>query len=552
LKPFYKFSARAVSLAVCFCFCLPGPAQEVSSGPDPEKTAAAAESGDAESHYTTGLRFYNGSEGAAKDYVKAVEWFQKAADKGHAKAQAYLGYIYVTVPGISTNPAEGFTWLRRAAEMNEVSAQYDLGTFYEKGRGVPPDRFEAMDWYMKAAAQGHRDAKEDIERLRRTADAASKGLVPDEWWMIPFDELIQKAEQGDAEAQYNLGRRYRGYGGTAVDIEKSMEWLEKAAAQTNQAARYSLSQLYVSTTNIIPEKAFYHCSIAAEGGYVTAQRVLGKYYRDGFGTVPDRAQALHWLCLAEQSGDDSAGSSIYSMIKGHAKFKGVSSVEMVIRDLDNQERTVKFIKYDPKKKQVQTDYQFGTSALLPLSAFAADSYPVIQNAWKKKVLENGLRLDVEKKILSRKDCEELGFIGGDSGPSKYRYDGAVYQLKFSNRDDFLVLRNLDIESRVYSLRKEQWAGAYGKTGPPKEIQNFAKKSFKVKELQTGSECEFETDPLVVESYSTLGNYYKQGVPTELDSKILGLCVRVSCEMADGTTFYRDFYEPSALKSKTIW
>lgn len=432
------------------------------------------------------------------------------------------------------------------------------------GRNIQPDRFEAMDWYMKAAAQGHSEAKKSLENLRSTADAARKGRVPDEWWMVPLDELIQKAEQGDAGAQYDLGRRYKGYGGTPVDLEKARFWLEKSAAQTNQAARFSLSQLYVSTTNMVPENAFYHCSIAAEAGYRQAQRTLGKYYRDGFGTASDRGKAFHWLCLAEQAGDDYAQELIYSLIQGRAAFKEKRTgrvaadeyspppIEMTVRNLDGQEQPVKFIKYDPKTKRVHTDCTFGESKTLPLVAFHADSYPVIQNAAKTKGFENALRLEINKKTLTRTECEELGYIGGQKGSSKYKHDGAVYELVLTSKDDFLVLKNLDVESRCYSQKTEQWSGAYGKSGAPRESQTFAKKSFKVDELKSGVTYDFETDPLVVESYSTEANVYYNDAPTELQSKILGVAVRVFCEMADGTVIYRDFYEPVALKSKVVW
>lgn len=54
----------------------------------------------------------------AGNYTKAVEYFQKAAEQGHAKAQ------------------------------------HNLRVCYKNGYGVPKNYSEAEKWYKKAAAQG--------------------------------------------------------------------------------------------------------------------------------------------------------------------------------------------------------------------------------------------------------------------------------------------------------------------------------------------------------------------------------------------------------------
>ena len=560
MKPFYNFFKKIVLLIICVGLHLPAFAEENSSEPDYKTLCLKADEGDAESQYRLGRRFYQGTAETGLSFAKAAEWFRKASEKEHAGALSSLGYMQVTGRGDLPNVAAGLKLLHQAAEKNEPSAQYYLGLIYEMGRGVQPDRFEAMDWYVKASLQGHKNAQKRLAWMRHTADAARMGAVSNEWWTVPLEDLTLRAEQGDAKAQENLGRRYTGYGGTEFNREKAMYWLEKSVAQTNQSARYGLSQLYESAPNVLPEKAFEHCSIAANGGYRAAQRALGEYYRDGFGTNPDRAKALHWLCLAEQAGDDLAGESILSLVKGRATFQQTGKsrvlpedyssppIDLRIRDLNNQERTVEFIKYDPETKQVKTDYRFGSSAMLPLSAFSTNSHPVIQNTFKKQVFENDLYLEITKETLSREDCEKLGHIGGTRGPCRYKYDGVVYRLKISNVTKEFVFQNLDVESRCYYERVEQWAGMYGDSGKPKEFQKYEQKSYKVTKLGRGSAREFETDPLVVESYDTVGGIYIKDAPTELKSKILGLRVRVSCQMADGSTIYRDFCEPSSLQS----
>ncbi len=45
-----------------------------------------------------GLMYKNG-HGVSKDYKRAGEWFQKAANQGHDDAQAFLGTMYEVVSG---------------------------------------------------------------------------------------------------------------------------------------------------------------------------------------------------------------------------------------------------------------------------------------------------------------------------------------------------------------------------------------------------------------------------------------------------------------------
>ena len=61
---------------------------------------------------------YAEGKGGAKDYAKAREWYEKAADKGNANAMALLGGLYAN------------------------------------GQGGPPDDAKAREWYGKAAANG--------------------------------------------------------------------------------------------------------------------------------------------------------------------------------------------------------------------------------------------------------------------------------------------------------------------------------------------------------------------------------------------------------------
>ena len=52
----------------------------------------------------------------------------------------------------------------------------------------------------------------------------------------------KSAEQGDAEAQYNLGMMYANGNGVAEDQWEAVVWLRKAAKQGHKAARNELAK----------------------------------------------------------------------------------------------------------------------------------------------------------------------------------------------------------------------------------------------------------------------------------------------------------------------
>lgn len=57
-------------------------------------------------------------------------------------------------------------------------------------------------------------------------------------------ELLEKAEKGDAEAQYKLGKIYHEGEGVAQDYEQAFNWYSNAAKQGHTDAQYRLGLMY--------------------------------------------------------------------------------------------------------------------------------------------------------------------------------------------------------------------------------------------------------------------------------------------------------------------
>ena len=59
-----------------------------------------------------------------------------------------------------------------------------------------------------------------------------------------FQETLRAAEQGDAKAQFNLGRMYYTGKGVPQDEAQAVQWLRKAAEQGEANAQFILGSMY--------------------------------------------------------------------------------------------------------------------------------------------------------------------------------------------------------------------------------------------------------------------------------------------------------------------
>ena len=87
-----------------------------------------------------------------------------------------------------------------------------------------------------------------------------------------YETLLEKAEQGDAEAQFNLGKMYLLGQGVQQDYKEAVRW---------------------------------YC-LAAEQGYAEAQNHLGVMHTTGRGVPRNYWKAYKWLSIANTLGNARA------------------------------------------------------------------------------------------------------------------------------------------------------------------------------------------------------------------------------------------------------
>jgi TPR repeat protein len=280
--------------------------------------------------YSLGLMYAEG-KGVREGKNKELKWY-KAAEYS-AKINKYNL--------AKNNVLQALQDLKNDAEKNVVEAQFILATMYTNGRGVPKDDQEAFRWFYRIAKEKGAAQAEVQEQI--VLNKFKKKNIPK-----ALKLLTNKAENGIAYAQFQLGIAYAiGYIFTQ-DSEQAFKWYQLAAAQGYSKAQYNLGVMYVKGIGVLTseEKAMKWFrlylgqtiiklgqnvegqdniySLAkrnvlaaleilvddANNGNVTAQYYLGNFHSDGIGVSRNLVLAYMWYNLSVLQGKDSAVDQI--------------------------------------------------------------------------------------------------------------------------------------------------------------------------------------------------------------------------------------------------
>jgi TPR repeat protein len=163
-------------------------------------------------------------------------------------------------------------------------------------------------------------SNEPLERVALINGAMDKGIQgypwPDKSWnecrdpggelALPsshdIGKLTKAAEDGLAQAQYELGLRYGEGDGIEQDYERCVHWYERASAQGHGAATNNLADKYEHGLGVERDldKAVELYKQAAGMNIVAAWYSLGRMATEGRGLQRDLAEASNWMKLAAQ------------------------------------------------------------------------------------------------------------------------------------------------------------------------------------------------------------------------------------------------------------
>jgi uncharacterized protein len=253
-------------------------------------------------------------EEEGKDNKKqAFEIIKSLAEEGDSEAFIVLGNFYRLGMGVSKDFKESVKWYRLAAEQGQSGGMSWLGRMYKDGLGVLKDSKEAIKWYSLAIENG----------------ASKSALGP---------EIV--------EAQFNLGMMYWKRDGDG-DIETANKWLRLAAEQGYAEAQFNLGRMTFAGPTTLK---WYR--LAAEQGHIEAQYNLGFLYAKGHGVPQDYKEAVKWFRLSADQGYAEAKLSLKEVLKKLETHKaeeavtkeGTAEIVITVTSMGKSSRTEKMCK----------------------------------------------------------------------------------------------------------------------------------------------------------------------------------------------------------------
>jgi TPR repeat protein len=166
---------------------------------------------------------YRNGNGVAKDYVKALHWYRKAANQGFVGAQNNVAVMYDQGLGVTKNKSEAAKWYLKAAEQYNAYAQHSIGVRYRDGEGVPQNLEEAAKWISKAAEQSHHGAFRDMGDLYwKGLGVSQNNILAYMWWRLG-------ALHGDKESERLLDMAAAKMSSSSVtEAQKlSQKWMQE-------------------------------------------------------------------------------------------------------------------------------------------------------------------------------------------------------------------------------------------------------------------------------------------------------------------------------------
>ena len=228
---------------------------------------ALADGGDAIAQNTLGEIFYGDNLLYQKgDHTKARLLFEKAAAQGLAKAQYNLGAMYRDE---LNNFPIALSWFKKAAAQGDLDAQNSIGYIYENASGGKPPRLYIFD-------ENGKNIDPELPNIEAQFARFDKMSLPLEDYprsVYPLSEYGQ---------------------GVEPDIQKAIEWYQKAASQGHALAQTNLAYFYLLGIGVEKDeqKAFTLYQQAANQQLPAAIKTLGFLYMQGLGTEVDEYKAF--------------------------------------------------------------------------------------------------------------------------------------------------------------------------------------------------------------------------------------------------------------------
>jgi TPR repeat protein len=139
--------------------------------PDPERALALLDRAAAKGylraeHEIAGC--YHHGWGVEKNLQNELRLLFDLAKRGYAPAQEEIGTRYrLGQDGLPKDSVKALEWYLKAAEQGHAEAQFGVGCLFYNGEGIAKDKQRSKAWFEKASAQEHGPAFQVIETERK-------------------------------------------------------------------------------------------------------------------------------------------------------------------------------------------------------------------------------------------------------------------------------------------------------------------------------------------------------------------------------------------------
>lgn len=188
--------------------------------------------------YYLGLAYRDG-KGVPKDIGKAMFYFQKAADQGHAYAQYQWANIYRKGLGVKRDLRKAFESMQLSARQNYPQALLALSDMYLQGEGCEQSNLQFIETITQASRQDIPDAHYLLGCLYRDGKLVERN--PNR----AFEYFKRAAIFGHQEAQFTVALFYEEGVGTEKNLRYAIHWYKKAARQHSEPAKQACRRLQV-------------------------------------------------------------------------------------------------------------------------------------------------------------------------------------------------------------------------------------------------------------------------------------------------------------------
>ncbi|MET2825842.1 tetratricopeptide repeat protein [Mesorhizobium shangrilense] len=245
------------------------------------------------------------------NYMAALSIIKPLADAGDARAQTYLGKMFLAGQGVPKDLSAALALLHRAADHDYREAQFMLGVTYAVGGPTETvDYIEALKWLIIAKTQD--GLAYSMLTHQMSADAVATATTRAALWREDTDrkkvqtalavgnrndvsDLTRLADEGIPTAQYELGLLY------AVGVPDGIPSKSVPGLMEFQANDRKAAELYLR---------------AATQGYPPAQSRLGSILFEGRGVAVNKGEAAKWFEKAAAHSEASAMTALADMLAG--------------------------------------------------------------------------------------------------------------------------------------------------------------------------------------------------------------------------------------------